>query len=125
METQCVKHQFELAQDICRTCGWEYCSECLVYAFGEDEPPYCVSCALAASGVRSNAAVRPALSKREIRRKVKERHKLLVRQKEQPKVEVHAVEIDWSIPGEEASETSAALDWVNEPVPSSGERVPF
>ncbi len=124
LNTQCVRHQFELAQDICRGCGYEFCSECIVYAFGPDEPPFCVSCALTASGVRSNTG-RPALPKREIRRRLKERHLLTGRGKEPEKIEVQAVEIDWSIPDDQATETTAALDWVNEHVPSTGERVPF
>src|SRR5262249_4633453 len=58
---RCYTHGFEAAENRCRHCGHEYCSECLVYAFGSNKPPYCISCALAASGVRSNAAQRPAL----------------------------------------------------------------
>ena len=35
----------------------DFCADCLVYSFGPNKPPYCVSCALGASGVRANAAV--------------------------------------------------------------------
>jgi hypothetical protein len=41
----------------CRTCGRAYCSRCLVFAFGPNKPPYCVSCALTASGVRNKNKV--------------------------------------------------------------------
>lgn len=52
--TSCVRHYEEPTADTCRTCRNEFCSRCLVYAFGPSKPPYCVGCALAASGVRSN-----------------------------------------------------------------------
>lgn len=49
----CVRHYEEPVEDICRTCRHDFCSRCLVYAFGPGKPPYCVGCALAASGVRA------------------------------------------------------------------------
>lgn len=59
MVERCVKHNFETAENHCRTCGQGYCNECLVYSFGPKKPPYCVQCALAAAGVRRGAAVTP------------------------------------------------------------------
>ena len=50
----CVRHFEEPVMALCRTCGQPYCSRCLVFAFGPKKPPYCVSCALTASGVRVN-----------------------------------------------------------------------
>jgi hypothetical protein len=72
---RCFVHSFETAESRCRNCGNEFCNECLVYAFGPGKPPYCVGCALAAAGVRSNAGRPPTLSRREIRRLEKERRR--------------------------------------------------
>ncbi len=52
----CVKHSFETAVGVCRQCRNSYCAECLIYAFGPDKPPYCVTCALNAAGVRHQGA---------------------------------------------------------------------
>lgn len=65
MSDTCVKHSFETAAGVCRQCRNSYCSECLVFAFGEDKPPYCVSCALNVAGVRHHGAKpNPKLRKR-------------------------------------------------------------
>jgi hypothetical protein len=127
MEERCIRHQFEPVADFCRNCGDGYCPECLVYSFGRNEQPYCVSCALAAAGVRSNAARPATKSRKEIRRQAKERKKAEKQAKETAKVEVKPVEIDWSIPpdaeqGEEATDTG--LDWLDDQLPS-GDRVSF
>jgi len=45
----------------CGQCGHLFCADCLVYPFGESRPPMCVSCALAAAGVRKKATHRPKL----------------------------------------------------------------
>src|SRR5690606_18844790 len=105
MEERCIRHQFEPVADYCRNCGDGYCPECLVYSFGRNEPPYCVSCALAAAGVRSNAARPVTKSRKELRRLAKERKKAEKARKQEAKVEVKPVEIDWSIPedGKEGS----------------------
>lgn len=52
----CVKHSFETAAGVCRQCEHSYCAECLIFAFGPDAPPYCVTCALNAAGVRHQGA---------------------------------------------------------------------
>ena len=49
----CMRHYEEPVVAHCRTCNRPYCSRCLVYSFGPDKPPYCVGCALTASGVRN------------------------------------------------------------------------
>jgi ribosome-binding protein aMBF1 (putative translation factor) len=77
IDGHCIRHPFEESSAYCRQCGMEFCGECLVFAFGAAEPPFCVSCALAAAGVRSNAANAPSVSKRELRRRNKEQRKAL------------------------------------------------
>jgi hypothetical protein len=54
----CEKHPFDVAVDRCRSCKFEYCSSCLVYSFGPKKPPFCVSCALDAAGIRKSSARR-------------------------------------------------------------------
>ncbi len=62
----CMKHPHERATGICRRCGIAWCGDCLVYVYGPSKPPYCVSCAMFAAGVRTGG-VRPALSRRDLR----------------------------------------------------------
>lgn len=50
----CMRHFEEPVAGTCRACGRPFCGRCLVWAFGEDKPPFCVGCALTASGVRNN-----------------------------------------------------------------------
>lgn len=54
--THCMRHYEEPVVAHCRTCNRPYCSRCLVYSFGPNKPPYCVGCALTASGVRNKQA---------------------------------------------------------------------
>ena len=54
----CVRHYEEPVTAHCRTCQRPYCGRCLVYSFGPKKPPFCVGCALSASGVR-NTSVSP------------------------------------------------------------------
>lgn len=49
----CLRHYEEPIADRCRSCNHPFCGRCLVYAFGPKKPPYCVGCALTASGVRN------------------------------------------------------------------------
>jgi hypothetical protein len=126
MADSCTRHQFEAADDFCRTCGGGFCSECLVYSFGRNQPPFCLNCALAAAGVRSNAARQPTMSRREMRARTKERRKA---DKEARKVEVAVaaspvVEIDWSVPPTPAGEDDG-LGWLEDYLPQSDERVMF
>lgn len=72
MDGHCEKHVFEATEGLCRSCGGEFCGDCLVYAYGAKKPPFCVSCALSAAGVRSSAARPQVRSKRDVRREMKE-----------------------------------------------------
>jgi hypothetical protein len=108
IEGRCTKHPFEVAENCCRNCGYDYCSECLVYAFGPKKPPFCVACALAAAGVRSNAANRPVMSRREMRRRDKERKKAR-RAAEAPVGAGVGADLDWSVP----EGSSSAFDWAD------------
>jgi hypothetical protein len=74
-QAACEKHGFEFAEAMCRRCGHWFCSTCLVYAFGQNKPPYCVSCAILAAGVRSNAGYIPRSSGRQIKREIKAQRK--------------------------------------------------
>ncbi len=62
----CAKHPHEKGVAICRRCGGSWCNDCLVYAFGDKKPPFCMGCAMVAGGVRT-AGARPAISKRELK----------------------------------------------------------
>jgi hypothetical protein len=73
MQGRCDKHLFEAAEDRCGKCGYEFCGECLVYAFGAKKPPFCIPCAVAAAGIRSNAGIRPMADARELKALRKER----------------------------------------------------
>jgi hypothetical protein len=75
MDGRCDKHSFEPAERTCRSCGGEYCQDCLVYSHGHRKPPFCVSCALAAAGVRSSAGRPVVKSKREIRKALRDERK--------------------------------------------------
>ena len=48
----CLRHMEEPSTAQCRNCQGTYCNRCLVFSFGPRKPPYCVGCALHASGVR-------------------------------------------------------------------------
>ena len=76
----CSKHLSERAEDFCRACAQPFCGDCLVYALGPNRPPYWIGCAIAAAGVRSTAANRPA-SRKERRAAAKERRR---RRKQEP-----------------------------------------
>ena len=65
----CTKHPSEMAAASCRRCIEAWCADCLVYAFGTDQPPFCVTCALFAAGVRARG--RPAPSRKELRARKK------------------------------------------------------
>jgi hypothetical protein len=45
----CQTHSDRSAAGTCRSCGHEFCENCLVYAFGEGKQPYCIDCAVSAS----------------------------------------------------------------------------
>jgi hypothetical protein len=54
----CTKHGTLGAEGTCRDCGHDYCAECLVFPFGANQPPMCIACALAFTGVRSSRPAR-------------------------------------------------------------------
>ena len=56
MADTCMKHSFEPAAGVCRQCKNSYCTDCLIFAFGEKKPPYCVMCALNVAGIRQQGA---------------------------------------------------------------------
>ena len=62
----CIKHPHETGVGLCRRCGGSWCADCLVYSFGPKKPPFCMSCAMVAGGVRTGAT-RPALARRELK----------------------------------------------------------
>ena len=83
----------------CRECGHVFCGECLVFTFGERQPPFCVPCALAAAGVRSSAARPKALPKKELKRRQKEEAERLARlEANKAETQANRARIDWSLP---------------------------
>src|SRR5918995_4645666 len=70
MLDSCRKHPHEMGIALCRRCGGSWCSTCLVYAFGPKKPPYCMSCAMVAGGVRTSASL-PAMPKRQLKAQMK------------------------------------------------------
>lgn len=66
----CRKHPHEMGVALCRRCGGSWCSSCLVHAFGPKKPPYCMSCAMVAGGVRTSAAL-PAMPRRLVKAQIK------------------------------------------------------
>ena len=70
MLDSCNKHPHEAGAALCRRCGMGWCSACLVYSFGPKKPPFCLSCAMFAGGVRSSSAL-PAMSRRELKAQTK------------------------------------------------------
>jgi hypothetical protein len=117
IDTHCVRHQFEAAVDRCRVCDEPFCTECLVYAFGADHPPYCVNCALSAAGVRVRGARPTKVSRRELRRREKE---AAARAKAETQAPPEPV-IDWSFPGAEGDE-ERPFSFFDEPFGGEGER---
>lgn len=53
----CLRHFEEPVAGVCRTCEHPFCERCLVFSFGPRKPPYCVGCALQASGVHLGGRV--------------------------------------------------------------------
>lgn len=66
MLDSCGKHPHEAGVALCRRCGGAWCGSCLVYAFGPRKPPYCMSCAMVAGGVRTSAAL-PAMPRKQLK----------------------------------------------------------
>ena len=116
MLESCGKHTHEMGVALCRRCGQSWCSNCLVYSFGPKKPPYCMSCAMVAGGVRTNASV-PAMPRRQLKaqmRAQKAAAKAAAKQgKSEPKEPAEAAafsDTDWSAPWWEDREAAALAD---------------
>ena len=123
LDSRCARHQFEPAVDRCRTCDESFCTECLVYSFGTNKPPFCTQCALAASGVRVRGSRPQKVSRRELRRREQDAKAAAMAAAEPPDEP-----IDWSIPVPEgeAVVADAAFRWVDEPESErTGGAIPF
>jgi hypothetical protein len=114
MSESCGKHHHEKGVDLCRRCGHTWCGTCLVYAFGPKKPPFCMSCAMLAGGVRSSATL-PAMPRRERKARVKamRAEARSARDAElipDPEAEVAdaSVEADWAAPWWEDREPTMA-----------------
>lgn len=64
MGTHCERHYFDRAIDVCGWCGAGHCKDCLVYPFGRNKLPYCMSCAVEAAGLRPGSTGRPPSRRR-------------------------------------------------------------
>lgn len=51
----CKRHYEEPVVATCKVCEQPFCGRCLVFPNGANKPPYCIGCALTASGVRNKA----------------------------------------------------------------------
>ena len=60
----CERHTYVEAESTCQRCGYSFCENCLVYSFGRQQHPYCVSCAIAAAGIRRSARIQPRVTQR-------------------------------------------------------------
>jgi hypothetical protein len=117
MLESCGKHPHEMGVALCRRCGYAWCSTCLVYSFGPKKPPFCMSCAMVAGGVRSNAAL-PAMPRKQLKaqmRALKAEAKAAAKgAKSEPKESVEAdaamTETDWSTPWWEDRQPTALAD---------------
>jgi hypothetical protein len=58
----CLRHFEEPVAAHCRECHHPFCGRCLVYSFGPKKPPYCLGCALYASGIRNGTRTLPPLT---------------------------------------------------------------
>jgi hypothetical protein len=63
----CQRHLFEPAIDVCGGCRETYCADCLVWPFGRAKLPYCLTCAVQASGVRQRSSKLPRLTRRDLK----------------------------------------------------------
>ena len=110
----CAKHPHELGSALCRRCGDNWCRDCLVYAFGPSKPPFCMSCAMVAGGVKSTG--RPAMPKKELRARMKAERQLQRAEAKAAKVaamsdeQVVLQETDWATPWWEDRQPTALAD---------------
>jgi hypothetical protein len=67
----CVKHPMAMSEFVCGQCGHEFCPECVVFPYGVDKPPVCISCALQIAGISKRPTGRPKLGRRAVKRRLK------------------------------------------------------
>ena len=107
----CNRHSFEYAENVCSKCGIAFCHDCLVYPRGPKKPPLCVPCAIAAAGVRSSARNQSNLSRREVKKRVREAKGL---QQPQPYVEAPAAantDRDFELTSNASFDQGWAVSW--------------
>jgi len=119
MSESCMKHPHELSVALCRRCGGSWCSTCLVYSFGPKKPPFCMSCAMVAGGVRTAGAL-PAMPRKMVKaqmKAMKAEAKAAAKASKAPPVaapepaaEAACAETDWSTPWWEDRQPSALAD---------------
>jgi len=121
MFDSCGKHPHEMGVALCRRCGQSWCSTCLVYSFGPKKPPYCMSCAMVAGGVRTGGALPPMPRKqlkaqmRAMKADAKAEAKAAAKAaksetKESVEAEAAFDETDWSSPWWEDRQPTALAD---------------
>lgn len=59
-----------VSEEVCRRCGHDFCSECVLYPFGVSRGAMCISCALEAGGVSRQKTGRPKLTHKEVKQRV-------------------------------------------------------
>ncbi len=120
MLESCGKHPHEMGVALCGRCGGSWCSNCTVYPFGPKKPPYCMSCAMVAGGVRTSAAL-PAMPRRMLKAQMKalkaqaKAEAKAARNPAAPEPERELADAsvsgtDWSTPWWEDSQTPALAD---------------
>ena len=104
----CEKHPHEPGVALCGRCGAPWCGACLVYSFGPKKPPFCMSCAMFAGGVRSSAP-RAAMPRKQLKA-------LMKAQKAEAKASAKAKDGSSDAEPTEPVQTDAALadtDWAS------------
>jgi hypothetical protein len=62
------------SEEVCRRCGHEFCSECVLYPFGISKGAMCISCALEAGGISRQKTGRPKFNQKVIKQRVSDHH---------------------------------------------------
>lgn len=107
MSESCVKHPMTVAEFACGQCGHDFCPECVVFPFGLRKPPLCITCALSVGGVSRRESGRPRLSRREVRRRVKQRSQVTV-----TRSELHTSDLGRPAPAPEDPDAEQAERWM-------------
>ena len=114
MAARCSKHSFDGAAAQCRSCKEPFCSDCLVYTYGPNKPPFCVPCALVAAGVRrhSNAEKKAMKANKGLEVEISPdagAPKVLVVEKTRPVVSEKVVTVGTAPPAPEHVEPAASV----------------